>query len=119
MFLGARASRPPQGALASPSDPRALRNFQEEFFDLYIRDQQHFQGAAEYIGWNPVKAGLCELEQPWRFGSATLRAGGTPALPGDQGRRSYSRPPGGIVTLFCEIHSASGGGKRFRIGSCG
>jgi REP element-mobilizing transposase RayT len=56
--------------------------WQEEYFDRYIRDQQHFERAVEYIEGNPAKAGLCEIKQQWPFGSATLRAGGTPALPG-------------------------------------
>ena len=56
--------------------------WQEEYFDRYIRDQQHFERAVEYIEFNPVKAGLCEQKQQWCFGSAALRAGGTPALPG-------------------------------------
>lgn len=56
--------------------------WQEEYYDRYIRDQQHFQRTVEYIEYNPVTAGLCENKLQWRFGSARLRAGGTPALPG-------------------------------------
>ncbi len=56
--------------------------WQEEYFDRYIRDQQHFQHAVQYIESNPVKAGLCEHKQQWRFSSECHRAGGTPALPG-------------------------------------
>ncbi len=54
---------------------RCGKFWQEEYFDRYIRDQQHFQRAVEYIELNAVKVGLCELRQQWRFGSAALRAG--------------------------------------------
>lgn len=57
--------------------------WQEESFDRYIRDEQHFAAAVEYIEANPVKAGLCARSEEWQFGSATRRkAGETPALPG-------------------------------------
>jgi REP element-mobilizing transposase RayT len=55
--------------------------WQEDYFDRYTRDSHHFQHQIEYIDSNPVKAGLCERTEQWRFGSAHLRAGETPALP--------------------------------------
>ena len=37
--------------------------WQAEYFDRYIRDQQHFESAVEYIEYNPeynpMTAGLC------------------------------------------------------------
>ncbi len=44
--------------------------WQTEYFDRAIRDQQGFNAAVEYIEFNPVKAGLCELPREWRFSSA-------------------------------------------------
>lgn len=45
----------------------------KEYFDRYIRDGNHFAKALRYIEMNPVKAGLCERPEDWRFGSARHR----------------------------------------------
>lgn len=47
--------------------------WQRESFDRYIRDEEHFVAAAEYIESNPVKAGLCSRPEQWPFGSAAAR----------------------------------------------
>jgi putative DNA methylase len=44
--------------------------WQPEYFDRAIRDEQGFIAAVEYIEYNPVKAGLCENPNTWRFSSA-------------------------------------------------
>lgn len=44
-----------------------------EPFDRYIRDCEHFEKAFNYIERNPVKAGLCENQNEWRFSSAWHR----------------------------------------------
>lgn len=49
-----------------------------EPFDRYIRDNDHFEKAFNYIERNPVKAGLCENQSDWRFSSAWHRKNGTP-----------------------------------------
>ncbi|MDY3557311.1 transposase [Gemmata sp. JC717] len=61
--------------------------WQEDYFDRYIRDANHFADAVAYIERNPVKAGLCRAPEGWAFGSARLRllnieaeAGQRPAL---------------------------------------
>lgn len=41
-----------------------------DYFDRYIRDQEHYDKAFRYIENNPVKAGLCGEPSEWRFGSA-------------------------------------------------
>jgi REP element-mobilizing transposase RayT len=57
--------------------------WQEESFDRYIRNEQHFLAAMNYIESNPVKAHLCTKNEDWEFSSASRRqAGETPALPG-------------------------------------
>ena len=43
--------------------------WQEDYFDRYIRDNEHFGKTVWYIENNPVKAGLCEKPSDWRFGS--------------------------------------------------
>jgi REP element-mobilizing transposase RayT len=49
-----------------------------DYFDRFIREERHLAAARSYIRANPVKAGLCNREQGWRFGSAWEgeRAGG-------------------------------------------
>ena len=48
--------------------------WQEEYFDRFIRNQEHYWAAVGYIELNPVTAGLCTTPEQWRFGSAVRRA---------------------------------------------
>ncbi len=41
-----------------------------EYWDRYIRDEQHYHAVVAYIHHNPVKAGLCETAAQWRWSSA-------------------------------------------------
>jgi REP element-mobilizing transposase RayT len=41
-----------------------------EYFDRYIRSENHFKIASHYIRENPVKARLCTSAEQWRFSSA-------------------------------------------------
>ena len=47
--------------------------WQPEYFDRYIRDEEHLGKAVRYIENNPVKAGLVKLPEEWRFGSVCFR----------------------------------------------
>ena len=49
--------------------------WQEEYFDRYIRDVNHYAKTVAYIENNPVKAGLCPSPADWPFGSARLKKG--------------------------------------------
>lgn len=49
---------------------RSGQFWQHESFDRYIRDRRHFNAVVRYIEMNPVKAGLCDKPEEWRFGSA-------------------------------------------------
>jgi REP element-mobilizing transposase RayT len=42
----------------------------EDYFDRYIRNQEHFRKTVQYIENNPVKARLCEKPSDWPFSSA-------------------------------------------------
>ncbi|MDR2462258.1 MAG: transposase [Verrucomicrobiales bacterium] len=42
----------------------------EDYFDRFIRTEQHFAYARNYIRNNPVKAGLCQAPEQWRWSSA-------------------------------------------------
>lgn len=44
--------------------------WQPDYFDRYIRDQEHFDRAVRYIENNPVKAGLCATPCDWKYSSA-------------------------------------------------
>ncbi|HET6571967.1 MAG TPA: transposase, partial [Fimbriiglobus sp.] len=52
---------------------RSGQFWREDYFDRFIRDEEHFAGASEYIEINPVKAGLCVQSEDWPFGSARRR----------------------------------------------
>ena len=41
-----------------------------DYYDRFIRDDNHFHDARVYIRNNPVKAGLCLKPEEWRFSSA-------------------------------------------------
>lgn len=47
--------------------------WQREYFDRFIRDER-FNAAVTYIENNPVKAGLCDTAEKWRFSSARWRS---------------------------------------------
>lgn len=44
--------------------------WQTEYWDRYMRDEEHFRKARHYIEWNPVKAGLVRRPEAWPFSSA-------------------------------------------------
>jgi putative DNA methylase len=54
-----------------------------EYFDRAIRDEAHYANALAYMAMNPVKAGLCNAVEDWRFSSAWR---------GRKGRRDAGAP---------------------------
>ncbi len=40
-----------------------------EYWDRYIRDKKHYEAVVDYIHNNPVKAGLCDVPEQWRWSS--------------------------------------------------
>jgi REP element-mobilizing transposase RayT len=44
-----------------------------EYYDRYIRNDQHFARTVAYIEQNPVKAGFVTSAEAWKFGSAARR----------------------------------------------
>ena len=50
--------------------------WQADYWDRYIRDENHYASAVRYIHENPVKAGLVRKAEDWAWssGSATLRS---------------------------------------------
>jgi REP element-mobilizing transposase RayT len=45
----------------------------EDYFDRYIRNEQHFEKTVKYIENNPVKAGLCLRPEDWPYSSAWFK----------------------------------------------
>jgi REP element-mobilizing transposase RayT len=45
----------------------------EDYFDRYIRNQEHFERTVKYIENNPVKAGLCLEPGDWPYSSAWFK----------------------------------------------
>lgn len=41
-----------------------------EYYDRYIRNENHFTQVVDYIEGNPVAAGLCKTPKDWTFSSA-------------------------------------------------
>ena len=41
--------------------------WQPDYFDRFIRDEEHFSKTVQYIENNPVKAGLCKTAEEWTF----------------------------------------------------
>ena len=51
------------------------RVWQREYWDRFMRDEQHFWSAVAYIHSNPVKAGLVEKAEDWTWSSASAWLG--------------------------------------------
>jgi REP element-mobilizing transposase RayT len=47
--------------------------WQADYFDWYIRDQEHYRRVVRYIENNPVKAGLVREKAAWQWSSAHYR----------------------------------------------
>jgi len=47
--------------------------WQADYFDRYIRDQEHYRMVVRYIENNPVKAGLVREPAQWRWSCAVYR----------------------------------------------
>ena len=58
-----------------------------EYFDRFMRDDQHLASTAAYIEGNPVNSGLCESVTDWPFSSAWHGWGGRDARAPDLRRQ--------------------------------
>ena len=65
-----------------------------DYYDRFIRDEQHFVRAVEYIEMNPVAAGLCLRPEDWPYASARFRwsAGFQPAPKGSAAKMAALLP---------------------------
>jgi REP element-mobilizing transposase RayT len=46
-----------------------------DYYDRFIRDEDHYYKCRSYIRMNPVKAKLCENPEDWEFSSAWKERG--------------------------------------------
>ena len=46
--------------------------WQEDYFDRFIRTEEHYYYTTNYIHNNPVKAGLCKAAKDWKFSSINM-----------------------------------------------
>ena len=56
--------------------------WQPDYFDRYIRDEEHFVRTLHYIVNNPVKAGLCSAPEEWPYSSSNKTQVPSSALDG-------------------------------------
>lgn len=54
-----------------PSPPRTF--WEEDYFDRYLRDDDHYRRVVNYIENNPNKAGLVKAQMDWLWSSARYR----------------------------------------------
>ena len=47
--------------------------WRREYFDRFMRDNDHLSATVDYVESNPVKAGLVERPEHWRWSSAHNR----------------------------------------------
>jgi REP element-mobilizing transposase RayT len=79
ILLERRPPARPEGAtFRAPPDWRpALRaqllQWEREFWDTFMRDEEHEGRSIRYIENNPVKARLCRVPKEWQFSSARFR----------------------------------------------
>lgn len=43
-----------------------------DYWDRYIRDEEHFKNINHYIDYNPVKAGLANTPDGWPYSAVSL-----------------------------------------------
>lgn len=57
---------------------RSGKFWMADYYDRFVRDENHLIAVRRYIRENPVNAGLCDRAEEWRFGSGwgEDRAGG-------------------------------------------
>jgi len=63
--------------------PEAGPVWMREYWDRYIRDENHYQTVTEYIHQNPVKADLCNRPEEWPWSSASVMMPADAYVPAD------------------------------------
>jgi putative transposase len=61
------------------SPPRTF--WEEDYFDRYRRDEDHYRRVVRYIESNPAKTGLVKSPEEWAWSSAHFRGEPGPVVP--------------------------------------
>jgi putative transposase len=72
--------------------PLAAAVWHREYWDRYMRDEDHFQQAVEYIHQNPVKANLVAKAEEWRWSSAFPGNAKLPKSEGEEANQEIGVP---------------------------
>jgi REP element-mobilizing transposase RayT len=67
--------------------------WQADYWDTYIRDDDHLAQATRYIRHNPVKANLCAAAEDWPWSSASRARASSPASSADAEAGKDARAP--------------------------
>jgi putative transposase len=54
-------------------EPVSRRFWMRDYWDRFVRNEDHLQNARRYIHENPVLAGLCSRPEHWQYSSARFR----------------------------------------------
>jgi putative DNA methylase len=55
--------------------------WEEDYFDRYLRDEEHYRRVVRYIESNPARAGLAKAPEQWDWSSARYRGEPGPVVP--------------------------------------
>jgi len=69
LLIGSQRKQAANQEIGVPGIPGIRPIWHREYWDRYMRDERHFQQAMEYIHHNPVKAGLADKAEDWRWSS--------------------------------------------------
>ena len=82
MLRGGDGSSPQASDLKGGLEPPQRRKFwEEDYFDQYVRDDDHYRRVVHYIENNPNKAGLVKAPADWPWSSARYRGESGPVVP--------------------------------------
>ena len=74
-MLAERRAPSRQVSAADTNEPRrcSALQWQREYWDTFMRDEEQEQKAVRYVESNPLKAKLCQHPEAWPFSSARFR----------------------------------------------
>ncbi len=75
--------------------------WEDEYFDTFMRDEEHFAGTVRYIESNPVKAGLARDPADWPWSSAAVlgpRASRPVTTPANHNVANSPSPPANTLS---------------------
>ena len=72
--------------------PRKRVFWMREYWDRYIRNEEHFNNVINYFHNNPVKAKLCKRKEDWKWSSFRYIAEQSSAFPEEEAEQSSAFP---------------------------